>query len=91
MSEKAVGYFERAALMQPQEPKWQLMVASCYRRSGNYHRALETYKMIHRRFPANIECLKFLVPMISSHIFFIPVIFVLEPHSNPRAKSKSKV
>ena len=61
VSEKAVGYFERAALMQPQEPKWQLMVASCYRRSGNYHRALETYKMIHRRFPANIECLKFLV------------------------------
>jgi intraflagellar transport protein 88 len=61
VSEKAVGYFERAALMQPQEAKWQLMVASCYRRSGNYHRALETYKMIHRRFPANIECLKFLV------------------------------
>jgi len=65
VSEKAVGYFERAALMQPQDPKWQLMVASCYRRSGNYHRALETYKMIHRKFPANIEALKFLVKLCS--------------------------
>lgn len=28
-------------------------------------RALETYKMIHRRFPENIECLKFLVKLTS--------------------------
>ena len=48
MSEKAIGYFERASLMQPDEVRWQLMIASCYRRSGNYHRALETYKTIHR-------------------------------------------
>ena len=46
VSEKAIGYFERAALMQPDEVKWQLMIASCYRRSGNYHRALDTYKVI---------------------------------------------
>ena len=45
VSEKAIGYFERAALMQPDEVKWQLMIASCYRRSGNYHRALDTYKV----------------------------------------------
>ena len=32
VSEKAIMYFERAALMQPTEVKWQLMVASCYRR-----------------------------------------------------------
>ena len=31
--------------MQPDEVKWQLMIASCYRRSGNYHRALDTYKV----------------------------------------------
>ena len=33
VSEKAIGYFERAALMQPDDVKWQLMIASCYRRS----------------------------------------------------------
>ncbi|KAJ3601457.1 hypothetical protein NHX12_032425 [Muraenolepis orangiensis] len=59
--EKAIRYFERAMLIQPTQAKWQLMVASCYRRSGNYQQALETYKDIHRRFPENIECLRFLV------------------------------
>ncbi|KAA0715858.1 Intraflagellar transport protein 88 -like protein [Triplophysa tibetana] len=59
--EKAIQYFERATLIQPTQVKWQLMVASCYRRSGNYQKALETYKDIHRRFPENVECLRFLV------------------------------
>ncbi|XP_029315285.1 intraflagellar transport protein 88 homolog [Cottoperca gobio] len=49
--EKAIQYFERATLVQPTQVKWQLMVASCYRRSGNYQKALETYKDIHRKFP----------------------------------------
>ena len=90
VSEKAIGYFERAALMQPDDvrykdtqppnclqffekfvyilffcDRWQLMIASCYRRSGNYHKALDTYKTIHRKFPENIECLKFLVKICS--------------------------
>lgn len=59
--EKAIQYFERATLIQPTQVKWQLIVASCYRRSGNYQKALETYKEIHRRFPENVECLRFLV------------------------------
>ncbi|KAI3356058.1 hypothetical protein L3Q82_017320 [Scortum barcoo] len=59
--EKAIQYFERATLIQPNQVKWQLMVASCYRRSGNYQKALETYKDIHRKFPENVECLRFLV------------------------------
>ncbi|XP_062370639.1 intraflagellar transport protein 88 homolog isoform X4 [Cinclus cinclus] len=59
--EKAIEYFERAALILPTQVKWQLMVASCYRRSGNYQKALEKYKIIHRKFPENVECLRFLV------------------------------
>nr|KAF6427664.1 intraflagellar transport 88 [Rousettus aegyptiacus] len=59
--EKAIQYFERAALIQPTHVKWQLMVASCFRRSGNYQKALDTYKDIHRKFPENAECLRFLV------------------------------
>ncbi|XP_053295083.1 intraflagellar transport protein 88 homolog isoform X2 [Pleuronectes platessa] len=59
--EKAIQYFERATLIQPTQVKWQLMVASCYRRSGNYQKALETYKDIHHKFPENVECLRFLV------------------------------
>ncbi|XP_058247375.1 intraflagellar transport protein 88 homolog isoform X2 [Hemibagrus wyckioides] len=59
--EKAIQYFERATLIQPNHVVWHLMVASCYRRSGNYPRALETYKDVHRKFPENAECLRFLV------------------------------
>ncbi|XP_062861815.1 intraflagellar transport protein 88 homolog isoform X2 [Trichomycterus rosablanca] len=59
--EKAIQYFERATLIQPNNVVWQLMMASCYRRSGNYQKALETYKDIHRKFPENTECLRFLV------------------------------
>uniref|UniRef100_A0A1I7XHN3 TPR_REGION domain-containing protein n=1 Tax=Heterorhabditis bacteriophora TaxID=37862 RepID=A0A1I7XHN3_HETBA len=60
-SEKAVNYFEKASIMQPNEIKWQLMMASSHRRAGNYQKALELYRNIHRKFPSNIECLKFLV------------------------------
>ncbi|XP_074186238.1 intraflagellar transport protein 88 homolog isoform X4 [Rhinolophus sinicus] len=59
--EKAIQYFERASLIQPTQVKWKLMVASCFRRSGNYQKALDTYKDIHRKFPENVECLRFLV------------------------------
>ncbi|KAJ3629284.1 hypothetical protein MTP99_013684 [Tenebrio molitor] len=59
--EKALIYFEKAALMQPNEPKWNMMVAGCHRRSGNMHRALTLYQDIHRQFPENVECLRFLV------------------------------
>ncbi|ERL88084.1 hypothetical protein D910_05473 [Dendroctonus ponderosae] len=46
--EKALIYFEKAALMQPGEPKWNMMVAGCHRRSGNMHKALTLYQEIHR-------------------------------------------
>lgn len=59
--EKAIEFFQRAALVQPAEVKWRLMIASCYRRVGNYPQAKETYVAIHDEFPDNIECLKFLV------------------------------
>ncbi|KAI8854413.1 hypothetical protein BC829DRAFT_190688 [Chytridium lagenaria] len=59
--EHAIQFFERAAVIQPGEVKWQLMIASCYRRSGNYQQAFETYKRIHEKFPENVECLRFLV------------------------------
>ncbi|XP_045196090.1 intraflagellar transport protein 88 homolog isoform X2 [Mercenaria mercenaria] len=63
--EKAIHYFERASIVQPTQVKWHLMIASCHRRSGNYNQALETYKYIHRKFPDNVECLKFLVRICS--------------------------
>lgn len=59
--EQAIVYFDRAALIEPGQVKWFLMVASCHRRSGNYQKALDTYRKIHDKFPDNLDCLKFLV------------------------------
>lgn len=40
----------------PGEIKWHLMVASCYRRSGDYTAALDKYKWIHQHFPDDTDC-----------------------------------
>jgi intraflagellar transport protein 88 len=44
--EQAIEYFVRAAAVQPGEVKWQLMVTSCYRRLGDYSKALELYQQV---------------------------------------------
>jgi len=59
--EKAMPYFDLAAKIQPQEVKWQLMVASCFRRIGALQNALGKYMEIHRASPDNVECLRYLV------------------------------
>ena len=59
--DKAMQFFERAAQIQPREVKWQLMVASCHRRRGEYPQAERMYEDIHRRYPENLECLRYLV------------------------------
>ena len=61
MYEKSIQYFERASQIQPNEVKWRLMVTSCYRRMGNYTKALQLYEQIHEEYPDNIECLRYLV------------------------------
>ncbi|KAG5501465.1 hypothetical protein JKF63_03294 [Porcisia hertigi] len=58
--DKAAQFFERASHIQPQEVKWQLMVASCHRRCGDYSQAKRLYEQVHRKYPDNIECLKYL-------------------------------
>eukprot|EP01038_Epipyxis_sp_PR26KG_P010596 gene10596-14235_t len=60
MYEQAIEYFERAALVQPGEVKWRLMVTSCYRRLGDSYKALELYQKIHEDHPENIEALQYL-------------------------------
>ncbi|CAF1310006.1 unnamed protein product [Adineta steineri] len=59
--EKAVEFCQQAALVRPGEIKWHLMVASCYRRAGDYTAALEKYKWIHQHFPEDTDCIQFLI------------------------------
>ncbi|KAH9593042.1 Tetratricopeptide repeat [Trypanosoma melophagium] len=59
--DKSIQFFERAAQIQPQEVKWQLMVASCHRRRGDFVQAKRLYETLHRKYPENMECLRYLV------------------------------
>jgi len=59
--EKSIPYFDLASRIQPQEVKWALMVASCYRRIGALPQALSKYKEINVLHPDNVECLRYLV------------------------------
>ncbi|KAJ1343545.1 hypothetical protein BSLG_001814 [Batrachochytrium salamandrivorans] len=42
--EQAIQFFERAVLIQSNQVRWHLMIASCYRRSGSYQQALKPTK-----------------------------------------------
>jgi tetratricopeptide (TPR) repeat protein len=57
--EAAAPCFELAALVQPREPKWALMAASCYRRAGALAAALERYAVIADAHPGCVEGLRF--------------------------------
>lgn len=61
MFEKAITYFERASQIQPKEVKWQLMIASCFRRMNLFNEALKVYEEIYEENPDNIDCLRGLV------------------------------
>ncbi len=61
--EEGAQYFRQAICIQPGEVKWKLMVASCYRRMGNYPKAFDPYEDVHLRHPNNIECLRYLVTL----------------------------
>ena len=58
MFEKAIIYFERASQIQPKEVKWQLMIASCFRRMNLFNEALKVYEDINSEYPDNIDCLR---------------------------------
>lgn len=61
--DKAIQFFQRSAQIEPNEVKWQLMVASCHRRRGEYLVAKRMYEQIHRKSPENLECLKYLTQL----------------------------
>ena len=59
--EAAIPFFSRASQIEPNEVKWRLMVASCYRRMGAYPAALKLYEDIHKSHPNDIECVRYLI------------------------------
>ncbi|XP_038121820.1 intraflagellar transport protein 88 homolog [Culex quinquefasciatus] len=59
--EKAIGFYEKAVLKNPQDPYYLLRIAGCYRRIGNQQKSLSLFKMIHEIYPENADCLRALI------------------------------
>jgi len=59
--EKALNYFERAVVIQPNEIRWHLFVVMCLNRAGAYPKAYDRLKRIHVQFPDSLETLQRLV------------------------------
>jgi intraflagellar transport protein 88 len=61
--DNALKYFERAAALAPKEPRYPLMVASCYRSLDLKQEALEVYERVIQMDPLNRQCLDHLVKL----------------------------
>jgi intraflagellar transport protein 88 len=61
--DNALKFFERAAALAPKEPRYPLMVASCYRSLDCKPEALEVYEKVVQMDPMNKQCLEHLVKL----------------------------
>lgn len=84
--EKALTFLKKAVMIAPNEIKWQLLTAACYKRTGNHMKALQVYKDLHNENPDNIECLQLLVRLSSELGLREASEYVLELRRAEKAK-----
>lgn len=61
VAEKAVVYYEKAVLANPNDPYFLLRIAGCFRRIGNAQKSLQMFQNIMRQFPENVDCYRALI------------------------------
>lgn len=61
VAEKAITYYERAVLVNPNDPYFLLRIAGCYRRIGNSQKSLQMFQNILKQFPENVDCFRALI------------------------------
>lgn len=61
VAEKAVVYYEKAVLANPNDPYFLLRIAGCFRRIGNAQKSLQMFQNIMRQFPENVDCYRALM------------------------------
>lgn len=61
VAEKAIGYYEKAVLANPNDPYFLLRIAGCFRRIGNAQKSLVMFQNILRQFPENVDCYRALI------------------------------
>lgn len=65
IAEKAISFFEKAVLNNPNDSYFLLRVAGSYRKI-NSQKSLQLFQQIHEKFPENIDCLRALIHLTHS-------------------------
>lgn len=61
VAEKAIVYYEKAVLANPNDPYFLLRIAGCFRRIGNAQKSLNLFQNILKQFPDNVDCYRALI------------------------------
>lgn len=65
IAEKAINFFEKAVLNNPNDSYFLLRVAGSYRKI-NAQKSMQLFQQIHEKFPDNIDCLRALIHLTQS-------------------------
>lgn len=65
IAEKAISFFEKAVLNNPNDSYFLLRVAGSYRKI-NAQKSMQLFQQIHEKFPENIDCLRALIHLTHS-------------------------
>ncbi|KAK8876465.1 Intraflagellar transport protein 88 [Tritrichomonas musculus] len=63
MYDNALNFFQRASMLAPKEPRYPMMVASCYRSMDCKQEALDIYEKVVQMDPMNKQCLEHLIKL----------------------------
>jgi tetratricopeptide (TPR) repeat protein len=61
LHEKALLFYQKGQLLQPDEQKWSILIGNVHRGMGNFSQALQTYQKLHKENPDSLDALKALV------------------------------
>lgn len=65
IAEKAISFFEKAVLNNPNDSYFLLRVAGSYRKI-NAQKSMQLFQQIHEKFPENVDCLRALIHLTHS-------------------------
>lgn len=65
IAEKAISFFEKAVLNNPNDSYFLLRVAGSYRKI-NAQKSMQLFQQIHEKFPDNVDCLRALIHLTQS-------------------------
>lgn len=94
IAEKAISFFEKAVLNNPNDSYFLLRVAGSYRKI-NAQKSMQLFQQIHEKFPENVDCLRALIHLTHSqglneqHDVYVDKLEKLEKQNEVRNRINS--